>query len=81
MISHVMEDGKERPFAFASRTLLPSERNYSEVEKEVLSLIFGISKFHTYLYGHKFVLVTDHKPLTTILGEKKGVPQIAAACL
>ncbi len=74
VISHVMEDGTERPIAFASRTLLPSERNYSQVEKEALSLIFGVSKFHTYLYGRKFVLVTDHKPLTTILGHKKRIP-------
>lgn len=81
VISHVMNDGTERPIAFASRTLLSSERNYSQVEKEALSLIFGITKFHTYLYGRKFVLVTDHKPLTTILGEKKGIPSMAAARL
>ena len=81
VISHVMDDGNERPIAFASRTLLPSERNYSQVEKKALSLIFGISKFHTYLYGRKFVLVTDHKPLTTILGQKKGNPPMAAARL
>lgn len=81
VISHVMEDGTERPIAFASRTLLASERNYSQVEKEALSLIFGVSKFHTYLYGRRFVLVTDHKPLTTILGPKKGIPPMAAARL
>ncbi len=74
VISHVMPDGTEQPIAFTSRTLLPSERNYSQVEKEALSLIFGVSKFHTYLYGRKFVLVTDYKTLTTILGHKKGVP-------
>ena len=81
VISHVMDDGTERPVAFASLTLLLSERNYSQVEKEALSLIYGISKFHTYLYGRKFVLVTDHKPLLTILGEKKGIPSMAAARL
>ena len=42
VISHVMADGNERPIAFASRTLLPSERNYAQLEKEALSLIFGI---------------------------------------
>ena len=72
VISHTMRDGTERPIAFASRTLLPSEKNYSQVEKEALSLIFGVSNFHTYLYGRHFTLVTDHKPLTTILGPKKG---------
>ena len=71
VISHVMDDGTERPIAFASRTLLSSEKNYSQIEKEALSLTFGIGKFHTYLYGRKFVLVTDHKPLTTIFFSEK----------
>ena len=41
----------------------------------------GVTDNNTYLYGRKFVLVTDHKPLTTILGPYKGVPTIAAARL
>ena len=81
VISHVMDDGSERPIAFASRTLMPSERNYAQVEKEALSLVFGVCKFHSYLYGRKFTLITDHKPLTSIHGPKKGVPPIAAARL
>ena len=51
------------------------------VEKEALSLIYGVIHFHTYLYGRKFLLITDHKPLTTILGPKKGIPPLAAARL
>ena len=81
VISHVMADGSERPIAFASRTLLPSERNYAQLEKEALSLIFGINKFHTYLYGRHFTLVTNYKLLTTILGPNKGIPSMTAARL
>ena len=79
VISHILPDGAERPIAYASRTLSKSERNYAQIEKEALSIIFGIKKFHQYLYGRKFLLVTDHKPLTSLLGPKSGIPTLAAA--
>ena len=40
-----------------------------------------MKKFHAYLYGCEFTLVTDHKPLTEILGPKKGIPPLATARL
>ena len=71
VISHIMEDGSEHPIAFASWTLSTSEKNYAQVEKEALSLVLGVKKFHAYLYGRRLTLTTDHKPLTTILGPKQ----------
>ena len=61
IITHVLPDGSERPVAFASHSLTSSKRNYAQVEKEALSLIFGMKHFHDYLYGQKFTIITDHK--------------------
>ncbi len=49
----------ERPVAFASRTLTQTERNYTQVKKEAAGIIFGVKKFHKYLYGRKFRLITE----------------------
>jgi len=59
-------------------TLTDREKNYSQAKKEALSLIFGVTRLHSYFYGHKFTLVTDHKPLTTILNSKKGISSLSA---
>ena len=79
VLSHRFRDGVERPIAFASRTLSSSERNYSQIEREALSIVFGIQKFHQYVYGRHFILITDHKPLTYILGPQQSIPPLAAA--
>ncbi|XP_026441996.1 uncharacterized protein K02A2.6-like, partial [Papaver somniferum] len=77
-ILHKWKDGKVRPIAHASRSLLPAERNYSQIEKEALAIIFAVTKFHRYIHGRYFTLQTDHKPLVTIFGSKKGLPTYTA---
>ncbi|XP_054272632.1 uncharacterized protein K02A2.6-like [Macrosteles quadrilineatus] len=81
VLSHII-DGEERPIAFASKSLSSSEKNYSQLHREALALVFGAKKFHKYIYGRmNVILQTDHQPLTAIFGSKKGIPSLAAARL
>ena len=81
VLAHQYPDGSERPIGYASRTMSGAEKNYAQIEKEGLSLVYGVKKFHKYLYGRKFTFVTDHKPLLAILGPKRSLPTLAAARL
>ena len=78
VLSHEMSDSTERPICFASRTLSPAERNYSHLDKEALAIIFGVKRFHQYLFARSFIIKTDHKPLAYIFDEARGVPTMAS---
>ncbi|XP_058827472.1 uncharacterized protein K02A2.6-like [Topomyia yanbarensis] len=78
VLSHIFPDGTERPLQYASQTLNRTQQRYSQVDKEAYAIIFGIRKFHQYLYGRKFTLETDNKPVSQILSETKGQPTLSA---
>jgi hypothetical protein len=78
VLSHRMPDGSERPVGFASRTLTTAEKNYSQLDKEALGIVFGVKKVHQYLFGRRFEIKTDHKPLTHIFKESKATSTMAS---
>ena len=78
VLAHKTPEG-ERPIAYVSRTLTAAEQNYSQLEKEGLACVFGVKKFHNYVFGHPFELVTDHKPLLGLLKEDRATSAHASA--
>ena len=72
VLSQISEDGKEKPVAFASRTLSKSEKNYTTHKLEFLALIWSITdRFHEYLYRSTFEVFTDNNPLSYVLSSAK----------
>lgn len=72
-IGSILSQGKvpdDLPIAYASRTLNKAESNYSTTEKELLAIVWSVKHFRPYLYGNKFFIYTDHKPLTWLFNVK-----------
>ena len=55
-----------RPIAFASKTPADMETRYANIERECISVVFGLEKFHTCVYGRHIIVQNDHKPLEMI---------------
>ena len=60
----IIQDGQ--PIAFVSKSLTDTETCYANIKRELLAIVYGCEKFHTYLYGRTFIVEMDHKPLEMI---------------
>ena len=63
--------GVWKPVAYASRSLTPAESRYATIEKEALAVTWGCERFSQYLVGKHFEIQTDHRPLVSLLSEKR----------
>ena len=54
------------PVAFASKAFTETQQRWAQIEKELAAIVFGCDKFHTYIFGRKVIVQTDHKPLESI---------------
>lgn len=77
VLSHII-NGKEHPVMFVSGTLKPSEKNYSQLHREALAIIYSVRKFHKYIYGLEFTIESDHQPLREIFSTNKQLPSVAS---
>lgn len=69
-IGAVLSNADDRPVAYASRTLNAAERNYPVIEKELLAIVWSINYFRPYVFGRKFTVYTDHRPLVYLFSLK-----------
>ena len=69
VIAHIV-DGLEKPISFTSFSLNQAQKKYPILHLEALALVCTIKKYHKYLYGQKFMVYTDHKPLVSIFGKQ-----------
>ena len=81
VLFHIEPNGVERPIYYSSRVLSDAEKNYSQVEKEGLAIIFAMKRFQRFVTGRHFFLFTDHRPLLKIFGQQESTPSTTSARL
>lgn len=73
VISHKFPNRAQKAVAHASRTFTPAEKNYGQIEKEALALLFAVEMLHKLLHDRQLTLLTGHKPLLSIWRLKRAL--------
>ncbi len=76
VLSQINDNGDEKPIGYASRGLTVAEKNYSATELEACAIVWAIDYFRHYLYGHKFVIWSDHNPLVYMENTKNKTSKV-----
>ena len=80
VLAQQLSDGSERPVAYASISLSETERRYDQIDKEALSIIFAVKRFHQYLFGLSFTTITEHKQkLLGLFCSNKVIPAMTSS--
>jgi hypothetical protein len=72
-----VQDGKERPIAYLSKSLTQSERNYCVTRRELLAVVFALRKFHCYIFGQQIQIRTDNAAVSWMKNLKNPSGQTA----
>lgn len=78
ILSHKINE-EDRPILFASGTLSKAEQKYSQIEREAVAIMFALKKFHKFIFGRHFILISDHQPLKFLFGKNKAIPTTTAS--
>ena len=70
------KDKKHHAIAYASKTLTGPKLNYATTKKELMTVVFAIYKFRSYLVGAKVIVYTDHVALKYLLTKKDAKPRL-----
>ena len=76
VIQQRQDTGDFKPIAYASRSMTPTEQKYAQIEREALAVTWACERFSDYLYGMRFQVETDHKPLVSLLSSSKRLDEL-----
>jgi hypothetical protein len=70
---------EDKPVAYFSKKLGEAEKNYSNIEREALAVVWGVERCRQFLLGTRFTIRTDHQPLEFLFGRNRELPKVATS--